>query len=117
MSKKAWRDFAVDSVIAVAFILSALGGIVLYLAPGGYQGGRNPYYGREVLFLGHDAWNGLHTWTSFVLLAGVLVHLALHWKWTVCMAKRMLHLGQRHASTAATKASLGACPGPASGEM
>ena len=60
MSKKAWRDFAVDSVIAVAFILSALGGIVLYLAPGGYQGGRNPYYGREVLFLGHDAWNGLH---------------------------------------------------------
>jgi hypothetical protein len=55
MSRKARINFALDSIIAVAFLLSALSGVILYLFPSGYQGGRNPYYGREILFLdGHD---------------------------------------------------------------
>ena len=98
MSKKARINLAVDSVIAVAFLLSALSGIILYLVPGGYQGGRNPNYGREILGLGHHTWSDLHTWASFVMITGVGLHLALHWRWIVCTVKKTLHLGQERVS-------------------
>jgi hypothetical protein len=95
MSKKSKIYFVVDLIIAAAFILSALSGVILYLVPGGYQGGRNPYYGTEILSLDHHGWSDLHTWTSFVMMAGIAVHLALHWRWIVAMAKNTLRLGQK----------------------
>jgi len=98
MSRKARINFALDSIIAVAFLLSALSGILLYVFPSGYQGGRNPNYGREILFLDGHAWSSLHTWVSFVMIAGVLVHLVLHWNWIVCMIKNMLGLGKKRAT-------------------
>ena len=99
MSKKARINFALDSIIGLAFLLSALSGIVLYAVPGGYQGGRNPNYGREILFLDHHAWSDLHTWVSFVMIAGVLTHLLLHWRWIVSMVKSTLRLGAKQSST------------------
>jgi len=90
MKNKARLNYWVDVVIAVGFLLSAVSGIILYAVPsGGYQGGRNPYYGRGILFLGYDAWKDLHTWASFVMVAGVLAHLVLHWNWIVCMTRNM----------------------------
>lgn len=101
MSSKAKMNFALDLVVAAAGVLSAVSGIVLLLVPGGYQGGANPYYGQDVLWLGHHQWSDLHTWTSLVAIAGVLVHLVLHWKWIVCMFKRGLAFEQRSRSQVA----------------
>jgi hypothetical protein len=37
-------------IIAVGFLLTAVSGLVLFFAcSGGYQGGRNPRYAREIL--------------------------------------------------------------------
>ena len=83
-------NYWIDIIIAIGFLLSALSGIVLNFAPsGGFQGGRNAFYGREVLFLNHNTWDVLHTWSSFVMIAGVFLHLVLHWKWIVCMTKKL----------------------------
>jgi hypothetical protein len=83
-------NYWIDVFIAIGFLLSALSGIVLNFAPsGGFQGGRNAFYGREVLLLGHNTWDVLHTWSSFVMIAGVFLHLVLHWKWIVCMTKKL----------------------------
>lgn len=98
MSRKARINFALDSIIAVAFLLSALSGILLYLFPSGYQGGRNPYYGRQILFLDGHTWSSLHTWVSFVMIAGVLVHLVLHLNWILCMIKNTLGMGKSRAT-------------------
>lgn len=90
MSQRGKLLYAVDVVILVAFLLSGVSGLVLWLGgPGGYQGGRNPNYGQLTLGLSHSTWDDLHVWTSFVMGAGVLVHLALHWSWTVCMTRRL----------------------------
>jgi hypothetical protein len=87
---KAKLNYWVDVVIGLGFILSAVTGIVLFVAPsGGYQGGRNPHFGRLVLGLEHDTWKNLHNWSSLVMVAGVLGHLLLHWNWIVCMTKRV----------------------------
>jgi hypothetical protein len=90
MSSNAKLNYLVDVVIGVAFILSALSGLILFVFPSGYQGGRNPYYGRTVLFLTTHAWSELHTWGSLAMIVGVGGHLLLHWRWMVCMTGKLL---------------------------
>ena len=90
MKSKAMMNYWVDVVIGVAFLLSAATGFVLLFAPsGGFQGGRNPHYNGSLLLLGRQTWNDIHTWSSVVMIAGVLGHLILHWNWMTCMTKRL----------------------------
>jgi hypothetical protein len=94
MSTNSKINYWVDVVIGVAFVFSALSGLVLFFAPSGYQGGRNPYYGQTVLFLSTQAWDTVHTWSSIAMISGVGAHLVLHWRWMVCVTKKLLG-GQR----------------------
>ena len=87
---KAKINYWVDLVIGIAFVLSALSGMVLFFAPSGYQGGRNVYYGQQVLLLTTHTWDTIHTWGSIAMIAGVGAHLMLHWDWMICMTRRML---------------------------
>ncbi len=82
-------NYWVDVLIAVTFIISAVSGLVLFFAPSGFQGGRNPYYGQAVLGLSTHTWDTLHTWGSMAMIAGVGAHLVLHWNWMVCMTQKM----------------------------
>jgi cytochrome b subunit of formate dehydrogenase len=90
MSKRAKLNYVVDVVIGLAFVLSALSGLVLFFAPSGYQGGRNPYYLQPVLFLSTQVWDVLHVWGSIAMIAGVGAHLVLHWNWMVGMTGKLL---------------------------
>lgn len=99
MFSKAKLNFVVDAMILVAFLAAAVSGIVLLTQPhGGYQGGRNPNFGQTVLLLSRDGWNDVHVWGSLAMIAGIVVHLALHWRWIVCMVKRFTATGERGAS-------------------
>jgi cytochrome b subunit of formate dehydrogenase len=100
MSDKVRLNYALDAVIALAFILSAVSGLVFLLAgSGGYQGGRNPGFRTEILSISRSNWSDLHTWTSLVMIAGVVVHLVLHWNWIVCMTRRLLQPVRRKTET------------------
>ncbi|HIE38972.1 MAG TPA: DUF4405 domain-containing protein [Anaerolineae bacterium] len=84
-------NYALDWVIALAFLLPTSTGLVLWLAgSGGYRGGRNPDFQAQVLGISRWTWSDLHIWVSLVLGVGVVVHFLLHWDWIVCMTKRLL---------------------------
>ena len=107
VKSKAKINYWIDVIIGIAFILSMVSGLVLYLGPsGGYQGGRNPAYGTTVLFLDHHAWSQLHTWSSIAMAGGVLVHLILHWNWIMCMTKKLFGRKQER------RTKVRACPNP-----
>lgn len=109
MKSKAKMNYWVDVVIAVAFIVSIVSGLILYLGPsGGYQGGRNPAYGQTVLLLSHHQWSELHTWSSIAMAAGAFLHLVLHWSWLVCMTKNLFKKRNKARSLST------ACPNPSS---
>ena len=95
MSQKAKLNYAIDVVIGVMFLLSALAGLVLFFAPSGYQGGRNPYYNQPVLGLNTHDWDTVHTWSSMAMIAGIGAHIALHWDWIVCMTRKALTFKRR----------------------
>ena len=84
-------NYLLDVVMGVAFALSAATGVAfLFMGSGGYQGGRNPGFRTALLGLSRETWSDLHTWGSLVMMAGVAVHLVLHWKWIVCVTKQMM---------------------------
>jgi len=100
-------NYWLDAVIALAFILSALSGVVfLFAGSGGYQGGRNPGFQTEILGISRTIWSDLHTWVSLVMIAGVAIHLVLHWEWIICMTRRVLEGPER----AALRREREACP-------
>jgi Na+/H+-translocating membrane pyrophosphatase len=81
-----------------AFLAAIVSGIVLLtMSHGGCQGGRKPDLGRVVLFLTRESWNDLHVWGSLAMIAGIIIHLVLHWRWMVCMVKRFVGWGEPSA--------------------
>ena len=96
---KAKLNLMLDAVIGVGFVLSGLTGVAFMLmGDGGYQGGRNVGFSTSLLGLSRGTWSDVHTWASLVVVAGVLVHLGFHWRWIVCMARKMLAASPRRAT-------------------
>jgi len=92
---KAKLDFWVDLAMGLAGAISAISGLLL-LWPGDVTSG--------ILGVSLRAWTSLHTWSSLVALAGVGLHLALHWNWMTAMTKRMLSPApQRQATEPASR--------------
>lgn len=89
MSKQTRANWLIDAAVFFSALAAAASGIYfLFLPSGGYQGGRNPAYGVTILFDRHT-WDNLHTWAGAAMIAAVVVHFALHWKWVVSMARRV----------------------------
>jgi hypothetical protein len=111
MKTKAKINYVVDLIIGLAFIATAVLGLVLFFAgaSGGYQGGRNPGYDKSILFLSRYVWKDLHTWSSITMTVGVLGHFILHWNWMVCMTRNLFR--QAKLSGKKIEASpVAACP-------
>jgi len=76
-----------------------LSGVYFMLLPsGGYQGGRNPWYGVTILFSRHT-WDALHTWAGVAMIGAVVIHVAVHWSWVVMMARRSVNALTSRGST------------------
>jgi hypothetical protein len=90
LSKQTRANWLVDAALFLGGLLAALSGIYfLFLPSGGYRGGRNPFYGIKILFERHT-WSDLHLVTGVVMIAAVIVHVVIHWRWVKMMARRMV---------------------------
>lgn len=89
VSQHTLKNWLIDASVFIGGLIAGLTGIYfLFLPSGGYQGGRNPYYGITILFDRHT-WDDLHTWFGALMIAAVAVHFTYHWGWVESMAKRM----------------------------
>lgn len=80
-----WLLFA---IVFLSGLVASLSGIYfLFLPSGGYEGGRNPWYGVTILFSRH-AWEDLHAWGGVLMIVVAVVHFAIHWRWVKVMSKR-----------------------------
>ena len=89
VSKQTRSNWLIDAAVFGSALIAALSGIYfLFLPSGGYQGGRNAFYGVTILFQ-RATWDDLHTWSGVIMIAAVVVHLAIHWKWVTGTLKRV----------------------------
>jgi Domain of unknown function (DUF4405) len=90
VSKQTCNNWLIDASLFTSALIAMLSGIYFLFFPiGGYQGGRNPAYNIIVLFTRHT-WDNLHTWSGVIMIAVVVIHLSLHWRWVVNMTRRMV---------------------------
>lgn len=88
-SNKTRRNWVIDAALFLGALIASLSGIYFLIFPdGGYMGGRNPYYGIQVIF-DRTGWEWIHTWLSLGFVVIALIHLVLHWKWVVSTTKRV----------------------------
>ena len=81
---KARLNYWIDVGMALAFVVSAISGLV-FLIPVSWTPGWT-----GVLGISFVLWNDLHTWSSLVMIASVLLHLVVHWTWIKTMTRRTL---------------------------
>lgn len=85
-------NLLVDVVSFFAFLASTISGLVLWqVLPGGeygFRGGQGLVL--EPLFWGlsHQDWLNLHNQTSLLLVALIVLHIALHWRWIMDRARK-----------------------------
>ena len=90
VSSQTRNNWLVDSLLLISAVGATLSGIYFFfLTTGGYQGGRNPYYGIVILFERHT-WSEIHIWTGVIATIVILIHVPLHWGWIVNMTRRMV---------------------------
>jgi hypothetical protein len=82
MSRKNRLYLLLDLAIALAFVLSLLTAWAWMSS----KPGRN---GSAFLGIARGGWRDLHIGSSLALIAGVVVHLALHWEWIAAMTRRL----------------------------
>ncbi|MBN2084775.1 MAG: DUF4405 domain-containing protein [Anaerolineales bacterium] len=88
---KSVLNYFLDIVIGLAFLLAGATGIAfLFLGSGGYQGGRNAEFSTSLLGLERGTWSDLHDLSGLVMIAGIAIHLILHWRWIVCTTRQLL---------------------------
>ncbi len=96
ISKQTRNKWWIVFLLTISGLLVAISSIYfLFLPVGGYQGGRNPYYGIILLFT-RSTWDLIHTWVGVSMIAVAAIHIPLHWSWIVAMTKRIfkIMLGQ-----------------------
>lgn len=72
--------------LLVFWAISALTGLILYLAPEGQRSG------RAILLFGlvkHN-WSEIHTWFSFLALGITLLHIIVDWRILVAVIKLLI---------------------------
>lgn len=90
LARQARVNFSLDSLLFIAFVLANVSGLVVWLIlpSEGYRGGRNPFYNASLLGLARHDWNDLHLYAGLAMIIALTVHLALHWKWVMCVLRR-----------------------------
>jgi hypothetical protein len=89
---KSKLNLVIDAIMLVFLMaIAGLGFLIKYVLIPGYK--RNSLYQGDVelYFLGLDRheWGSIHLWLSFVFLALMILHIALHWKMITCIFSRM----------------------------
>ena len=88
MSWQTRQNWLIDAAVFIGALLAGLTGIYFLYLPSGYEGGRNPLYGINILF-GRDTWSDLHTWGGILMILAVVIHFAIHWQWVKMMSRRI----------------------------
>ncbi len=85
-TRKMWW---IDVALLGAALATLVSSVYFLFFPGGYRGGRNPWYGMELIF-NRATWDAIHTWGGVLMIAVIVLHLVVHWPWFVRMGKRLI---------------------------
>lgn len=92
MSAQTRKNWLIDAALFLSALAATASGVYfLFVTSGGYQGGRNPFYGVTILF-DRLTWDNLHTWGGVLMIIAAAVHVVIHWGWVKTMTRRVVNI-------------------------
>ncbi|WP_162909717.1 DUF4405 domain-containing protein [Aggregatilinea lenta] len=82
MSSKARFNVLIDALIGLCFVLVATSGIYFLFAPSGSA------HSTVTFLFSRTTWDLIHTWSGTTMIAGAVVHFAIHWGWVTKVSTR-----------------------------
>ncbi len=88
--RKSAQNYIIFIGLFALGLIEAVSGFILWFAlpRGGGYGGRFSGGGAEFWSLSRHTWIDIHNWTAIAIVALIIIHLILHWKWIVYMTKK-----------------------------
>jgi len=77
-------NVAINALIGLGFILTAISGVYLLFFPGGSHGVTDPMF----LFT-RATWDLIHTWAGIFMIVAAVVHFAIHWGWVAKVTRKL----------------------------
>ena len=92
--KKSTLNFVMFIALLFTGLVETISGFVLwFIIPGG-QGSEGNHaitaVARSTFIWSRHTWMDIHDWLAIAIVALVIVHLILHWKWIYYMTKKQL---------------------------
>jgi len=88
LSRGSRFNLALNVLVAISFLLTALSGIYFLFVPsGGFQGGSNASWDPNWLF-SRTTWDLIHTWAGVTFIGTAVIHFWIHWRWVKNVTKR-----------------------------
>ncbi len=79
MSQGAKINLAIDAIVGISFIITAISGLYFFFFPEG---------SRVFVLFNNATWDLVHTWSGVIMIIAILVHLAIHWHWITNVTSR-----------------------------
>ncbi len=83
MNERGRFNLALNTVVAISFLLAAVSGIYFLFFPGG-RGAIDP-----MIVFSRTSWDLIHTWSGVTLILAGAMHFAIHWKWITKVTRSM----------------------------
>jgi hypothetical protein len=78
LSRGAMRNIALNVLVAVSGLVTAVSGIYLLFASGGHGASQAV------------TWDLVHTWAGVVMTVAAVAHFAIHWRWVKNVTRRLM---------------------------
>lgn len=72
------KNFYLDILLIICILVCGITGIVLNFHLFGGMGRA-----------GKELFSNIHTWSGYIMLAAIVLHLAWHWKWLKAAARQL----------------------------
>lgn len=86
MNSRGKLNLLINGIFGISGLLAAISGIYFLLVPSAHGIG-SP--GPELIF-SHAIWDVIHTWSGTVAIAVAILHFAIHWRWVLKVAIKLL---------------------------
>jgi hypothetical protein len=79
-------NLVVNGVIGLSGLLAAISGLYFMFFPGANGTGML----TTTFLFNRTVWDAIHTWSGIIMIAAAVLHFAIHWRWILKVAGKLI---------------------------
>jgi hypothetical protein len=83
MNARGQFNLLINGLIGVSGVIAAFSSLYFLFLPGSQNSSVNIIFSRAV-------WDVIHTWSGVIMIAAAILHFAIHWRWVIKVAGKLI---------------------------